>query len=150
MTAHIGNVTSRQQNLGDRLFELPKQVVPQRYQPPLPNSCERLVAKLQLASVFTERENQRTCFPERLSGFFIISMRLRPTAIAPELTSATLCPSRFRCTTVSTIAERVDSSVWCVVSWTIEEDPMDRLADWMRFEWCPRRTLRTKLDHDGA
>jgi len=63
------------------------------------------------------------CFPERLFGRAGIDMRCRPTPIAPELTRTTLCPAARRRTTVSTMAESVDKSGWCVVSCTIDDVP---------------------------
>lgn len=66
------------------------------------------------------------CFPERLFGRAGIDMRCRPTPIAPELTRTTLCPAARRRTTVSTMAESVDKSGWCVVSCTIDDVPASR------------------------
>jgi hypothetical protein len=64
-----------------------------------------------------------TCFPERLFGRARMDIRCRPTPMAPELTRTTLCRAARRRTTVSTIAESVDRSGWCVVSCTIDDVP---------------------------
>ena len=66
------------------------------------------------------------CFPERLFGHAGIAIRCRPTPMAPELTRTTLCPAARRRTTVSTMAESVDRSGWCVVSCTIDDVPASR------------------------
>ena len=66
------------------------------------------------------------CFPERLFGRAGIAIRCRPTPMAPELTRTTLCPAARRRTTVSTMAESVDRSGWCVVSCTIDDVPASR------------------------
>jgi len=67
-----------------------------------------------------------TCFPERLFGRAGMDIRCRPTPMAPELTRTTLCPVARRRTTVSTMAESVDRSGWCVVSCTIDDVPASR------------------------
>jgi hypothetical protein len=67
------------------------------------------------------------CFPDKLFGLLARSMRLRPTPIAPELTSTTLWPWVRRCTTDSTMAERVDKSGWWVFSWTMDDVPIVKI-----------------------
>ena len=83
----------------------------------------RPVPMISLSAEVPRRYGLRTCLPDRLFGLLGISMRFNPTPIAPELTRTTLCPASFSCTTVSTRPDRVDSSGWWVVSWTIDEVP---------------------------
>jgi hypothetical protein len=52
-----------------------------------------------------------------------ISIRFKPTPIAPELTRTTLCPWDFRWITVSTTRDKVERRGWWVVSCTIEDVP---------------------------
>lgn len=42
---HVGNITSSQQNLSYRLFQMPKKLIIQRNKTALPNRCQRLDAK---------------------------------------------------------------------------------------------------------
>ena len=83
-------------------------------------------------------------------------MRCRPTLIAPELTSTTLCPAACRCTTVSTMVDSVErSGSW--VSCTIEDVPAPSSRSYYRKEvgkdesmGCHASHSRRKmLDHYG-
>lgn len=109
--------------MSDRLSELAEEVVPQRNQPALPDRRERLCLRRPSASSEITARGTLTCFPASDFGRAGISIRLRPTPIAPEETRTTLWPCERRWTTVSTSAESVESSGWCVVSCTIEDVP---------------------------
>jgi hypothetical protein len=63
-----------------------------------------------------------TCFPRIFFRRAGIEMRCSRLPIAPEHTRTTLCgPAARRRTTVSTMAESVDKSGWCVISCTIDD-----------------------------
>ena len=65
-----------------------------------------------------------TCILGRYFGLLSISIFRSPTAMAPEETMTTRCPSLMRATAVSTIRERIDKRGSCVFSWTIELEPV--------------------------
>src|SRR5947207_13711497 len=69
----------------------------------------------------------RACTFGSCLGRLPISIRRRPTPIAPEETMTTLCPFLRRLTAVSTIRERMERRGSCVFSSTMEEVPLRML-----------------------
>jgi hypothetical protein len=132
---YIRDIPACQKHLSDGLTQLAEQIVPQGDQSTLPDSSQCLLdkrneVKSQSRAFQTspEKKKELACFPERLLGRAGNAIRCRPTPIAPELTRTTLCPAARRRTTVSTMAERVERSGWCVVSCTIDDVPASHRA----------------------
>jgi hypothetical protein len=69
-----------------------------------------------------------TCLQVTVLGRPFNSIRLTPTAIAPEETSTTRWLCFFNWTTVSTIEERSESSGCWVVSWMMDDEPVLRVG----------------------
>lgn len=107
---HVWNVHSGEKNLGNRLIQLRKQIIPQRNQPPLTNSSKGLLvvwlASASTPPFFSDCTLLLTCFWCNPFPLSLRSILLNPTPIAPEDTKTTRCPWVRSFTTVSTIDER--------------------------------------------
>ena len=66
-----------------------------------------------------------TCVLGKDFGLLSTFILRSPTAIAPEETMTTRCPSWIKLTAVSTMRESMDNSGSCVFSWTIELEPIE-------------------------
>ena len=105
-----------------------EQAFPEAHKPTLSYRCKCLKSTSTFCLTAGTQDELSTCILGRCFGLFPTFILRKPTAIAPEETMTTRCPSLMRATAVSTMRERMDNRGSCVFSWTIELDPIRKAS----------------------
>lgn len=122
---YVSYVVPRQEYLRNRLSQVGEQAFPEAHKPTLSYCCKCLEYISTSCFSAGRLDELSTCIRGRCFGLFSTSILRNPTAMAPEETMTTRCPSLMRATAVSTMRERTDSRGSCVFSLTIELEPVD-------------------------